>query len=158
MSKDWCLQLGADEVINPRQGLTQGLTQIGLSSVDAILNLVDTNGYWDESVSLLTSEGAIGLIVAPVSPLDLAGLRNKSARVAMEFMFTRGLSNQPARMELQGEILKQVAYSVDQGQLKSTLKETLIGLNTDNLRQAHTKLEQQSMIGKLVVEVGSVSE
>ena len=46
-----------------------------------------------------------------------------------------------------------ITEKVEAGIYKPTVTEVLEGLTVDNLYQAHVKLENQSMIGKLVIKL-----
>ena len=65
-------------------------------------------------------------------------------------MFTRAMFKTDDMIE-QHHILNEVARLLDEGILKTTLKEVLTPINAQNLRTAHAKLEQGRMIGKLVL-------
>jgi NADPH:quinone reductase-like Zn-dependent oxidoreductase len=65
-------------------------------------------------------------------------------------MFTRSLFQTPDQIAQQ-QLLREVSALVDAGLLKSTAGQHLGVINAANLRQAHTLLEQGSVIGKLVL-------
>jgi NADPH2:quinone reductase len=151
-SKQWCLSLGADVVVDHRKGLSAALSEHGITEVDAIVNLVNTDTYWEETGKLIAPEGVIGLIVES-GPLDMSTIKFKSVRLAHEFMFTRAMSDNPNRKAKQGKILQEVAQMVDKQQLKTTLTTTLTGLSVENLQKAHQKIEQHNTIGKVVISL-----
>ena len=68
---DWCMSLGADHVINHRQALGPQLKALGFDSIDAALNLADTDRYWTELGDLLAPLGHVGLIVEPRGELRI---------------------------------------------------------------------------------------
>ena len=65
-------------------------------------------------------------------------------------MFTRAMFQTDDMIE-QHHILNEVARLLDEGVLKTTLNEALTPINAQNLRNAHAKLEQGKMVGKLVL-------
>jgi len=88
-------------------------------------------------------------MVAANKPLDLNVLK-KSVTLSWEFMFTRAMYETGDMIRLH-ELLEEVAGWISQGHFQYTLTETLSPITAANLHQAHAKLEQGHMIGKLVL-------
>jgi NADPH2:quinone reductase len=149
-SADWCRRMGADHVIDHRQPLRPQLQRIGLPNVDAIACFTGAEAYWTQMADLLAVQGHIGLVVGLRNALDLELLKNKSASVHWEFMFTRAMFG-TADMVRQHEILDRIAELVDQRRLQVTATATLTPINAANLREAHRRLESGATIGKLVL-------
>ena len=147
---DWCRRMGADHVIDHRQPLRPQLERAGFRHVDAIACFSGVEPYWAQVADLVAPQGRIGLVVGLRAPLDLELLKNKSASVHWEFMFTRAMFA-TADIVRQHEILDTVADLVDAGGLRTTLTATLAPINAANLREAHRRLESGTTIGKLVV-------
>ena len=99
---------------------------------------------------LIAPQGAMVAIVGNVKPMAMDVVRSKSATICWELMFTRPRFQTPDMIE-QHRLLNQVAAWLDQGKLRSTMRETLSPINAQNLRKAHEKLESGTMIGKLVL-------
>ena len=106
---------------------------------------------------VIKPQGKICSIVANREPLDLNLLKSKSVTFAWEFMFTKSQYYIPD-MASQGELLNRVSQLVERGIIKTTLKENLGVLNTENMAIAklaegiaHQKLESGKTIGKLVL-------
>jgi len=57
------------------------------------------------------------------------------------------------RKESQGKILAEIARLVEAGKLKTTVGTVLHGLTAENLKQAHTKLESNKSVGKIVIDL-----
>ena len=55
-------------------------------------------------------------------------------------------------MAQQGEILNTVASLLDEGNLQSTLNETLYGLSVKTLETAHQRVLEGHMRGKVVID------
>ncbi|HEX7220291.1 MAG TPA: zinc-binding alcohol dehydrogenase family protein [Burkholderiales bacterium] len=144
----WVKSLGADEVVNHRQKLTDQIK----TPVDYVANFSgDLDAYWDAMAELVAPQGAVVAIVGNQKPLSMDVVRSKSASVCWELMFTRPRFKTPDMIE-QHKLLNQVADLLDAGKLRGTLKETLSPINGANLRKAHEKLESGTMIGKLVLK------
>ena len=149
-SRAWCLELGADAVIDHSLPLAPQLEALGVRQLPWIANFADTDSYWDQMAELVAPQGAILAIVGNRSPLDQALLKAKSVRLCWEFMFTRA-QYQTADMDQQGRILDRLGALVDAGALRSTAREQLAPINAANLRAAHAQLESGRTIGKLVL-------
>lgn len=154
-SRAWCLELGADAVIDHREPLAPQLAALdgggsAPSAVPWIANLADTDAYWDQTAELVAPQGAILAIVGNRGPLDQSQLKAKSARLCWEFMFTRAQYG-TADLQQQGGILTRLGELVDAGKLKPTLRTTLEPITAANLRAAHAQLEDGHSIGKIVL-------
>ncbi|MCE5232493.1 MAG: zinc-binding alcohol dehydrogenase family protein [Mizugakiibacter sp.] len=147
---EWCRRMGADHVVDHRQPLRPQIEALGLAAVDAIGCFTAAEAYWPQMADLVAPQGRIGLVVGMKAAVDLEPLKNKSASVHWEFMFTRSLYHTPDMVE-QHRILARVAELVDAGALRSTLAETLAPIDAANLRAAHARLESGRSIGKLVL-------
>ncbi|HZY32290.1 MAG TPA: zinc-binding alcohol dehydrogenase family protein [Rhodanobacter sp.] len=148
---EWCRTMGALHVVNHRHALAPQLEALGFGRVDAVLNLADTDHYWDAIGQLLAPQGHVGLIVEPAGALRIGDpYKAKCIGIHWEFMFARARFNTPDMAE-QGRILERVASLIDAGELRGTRTETLVPINAANLREAHRRLESGSTIGKLVL-------
>jgi NADPH2:quinone reductase len=148
---EWCRTMGALHVVNHRHALAPQLEALGFGQVDAVLNLADTDHYWDAIGQLLAPQGHVGLIVEPAGALRIGDpYKAKCIGIHWEFMFARARSNTPDMAE-QGRILERVARLIDAGELRCTRTETLVPINAANLREAHRRLESGSTIGKLAL-------
>ena len=148
---EWCRTMGALHVVNHRHPLAPQLEALGFGQVDAVLNLADTDHYWDVIGQLLAPQGHVGLIVEPAGALRIGDpYKAKCIGIHWEFMFARARFNTPDMAE-QGRILERVASLIDAGELRGTRTETLVPINAANLREAHRRLESGSTIGKLAL-------
>jgi len=147
----WCRDLGAHHVIDHRQPLAPQLAALGFQTVDAAINLADTDRYWDALGELLAPQGHVGLIVEPAGALRIGDpYKAKCIGIHWEMMFARPRFKTADQGE-QGAILDRVADLVDAGALRSTHTQTLTPINAANLREAHRQLESGSTIGKLAL-------
>lgn len=147
----WCGSMGAHHVIDHRQPLAPQLESLGYRQVDAVLNLADTDRYWETIGELIAPLGHVGLIVEPSGLLKIGDpYKAKSIGIHWEMMFARSRFKTPDMIE-QHRILNRVSSLVDAGELRTTHSETLGPINAANLREAHRRLESGSTIGKLVL-------
>ncbi len=151
-SAAWCRQMGAEHVIDHRQPLAPQLQALGISQIEAALNLADTDRYWQELGELLAPQGHVGLIVEPAGELRIGDpYKAKCIGIHWEFMFARARFRTDDMIE-QHRILTRAASLIDAGELHSTLTQRLGPINAANLREAHRLLESGRSIGKLALE------
>ncbi|EOL8958631.1 zinc-binding alcohol dehydrogenase family protein [Cronobacter dublinensis] len=148
-SAQWCRDRGADLVVNYRD-LPGELAQHDIKFVDYIFILNDTDGHWAAVSQLIAPQGHICSIVENAHPLDQDALKSKSAALHWEFMYTRSMY-QTTDMARQGEILNEVAKLADAGEVESALSETFHGLSVESITDAHRKVLEGHMRGKVVV-------
>ena len=147
----WCRQMGAQHVVDHRQPLAPQLQALGFASVDAAVNLADTDRYWDALGELLAPQGHVGLIVEPTGALRIGDpYKAKCIGIHREFMFARPRFR-TADMIHHHRILTRVGSLVEAGELCSPLTEVLGPIDATGLRQAHRRMESCSTIGKLVL-------
>jgi NADPH:quinone reductase len=150
-SADWCRVMGAHHVIDHHASLPAQLQALGITQVDAALNLADTDRYWDVLGELLAPQGRVGLIVEPRGPLRIGDpYKAKCIGIHWEFMFARARFGTADMIE-QHRILNRVASLVDAGELRTTAQPTLGTINAANLREAHRRLEEGAVIGKVTL-------
>jgi zinc-binding alcohol dehydrogenase family protein len=147
-SAGWCRELGAGEIADHRN-LLEAVRGLGHQHVDGILCTNDFEGHWEALAELVGPQGVICTILG-AGRLDVAKLMGKSATLVWELMFTRSSFETPD-LEEQHRILARVAALVDEGRLRTTLRETLTGFTAENHREAHRRVESGSMIGKVAI-------
>ena len=148
---DWCKSMGARHVIDHRQPLAPQLQALGVGQVDAVLNLADTDRYWEAIGELIAPLGHVGLIVEPSGPLRIGDpYKAKSVGIHWEMMFARARFRTADMIE-QHRLLNRVASLVDAGDLRTTHTATVGAINAENLREVHRRLESGTTIGKLVL-------
>jgi len=150
-SKAWCLELGADHIVNHREPIPAQLEALGFAQVDYIANFNNTENYWDIMGHIIAPQGHIVLIVEPVGALDIGGpFKLKSVTISWELMFTRSLFG-TTDIARQNEILTRVAGLIDAGKIRSTGNQSLSPMNVETLIKAHSLLATGQTIGKLTI-------
>ncbi|HEX4962136.1 MAG TPA: zinc-binding alcohol dehydrogenase family protein [Thermoanaerobaculia bacterium] len=151
-SVDWCLSLGADEIIDHRQPFAGQLKKLGEPLVDYILCFNSTEQHVQNMADAIKPQGKIGCIVGAKNnqPLATSPFMRKSVTFCWELMFTRPDFQTPD-MIAQHDILSSTAKLFEDGTLKTTLRDKLGPLNAENLRHAHARIESGRTIGKLVL-------
>ena len=148
----WVQSMGADDIVNHRADLRAELAGVAPSGVDWVFTShVEGEGQLALYVDVLKPFGEIVAIDDPES-LDVVALKTKSLSLHWEFMFARAISGGDAQLP-QHELLDRVADLVDAGRIRSTVTEVLSPIDASTLRQAHARIEDGHVIGKIVLEV-----
>jgi NADPH:quinone reductase len=145
----WCIELGAQHVIDHGKPFAEQLASIGSPQVNYIASLTATDTHYPAVIDVLTPQGKFGLIDDPKS-LDAVPLKQKAASLHWEFMFARALFNTPDILE-QHKLLNQVAELVDTGVIRTTADNELGAINATNLKKAHALIESGRSRGKIVL-------
>jgi NADPH2:quinone reductase len=149
-SEQWCIDKGADYVINHHNDLAIQYYALGLSQPDYILCLNNTDQHFNAMADLIAPQGMICSIVGTQELHDLDSLKSKSAGFVWEFMFTRPMFK-TADLSSQHYILTEIAQLIDSGRLTHNLTNTIGPLTSDNLKAAHTQLLSGNTIGKVAL-------
>ena len=149
-SRQWCLSLGADEVINHHSNMIEQFQQQGLASPEYILCLNNTDYHFKTMSELIAPQGMICSVVETSQNHQLDKLKSKSAGFVWEFMFTRSLHKTSDRVK-QHELLNSIADLINSGKIKTTLNEIFGQMSAENIMAAHNQLEAGSSIGKIVL-------
>jgi alcohol dehydrogenase len=149
-SRQWCLDLGADEVVDHFRELPAQLAGLGIESIPAIACFNDLDRHYAAMAELVAPQGRLASIVGNKAPLAFHELRDKSVGFFWEYMFTRPRFDTPDKGR-QGEILDTVAAMVEEGVVRTTRHEVLGEISAGNLRAAHRALEGGQVIGKLTL-------
>ncbi|MEX0732657.1 MAG: zinc-binding alcohol dehydrogenase family protein [Aquisalimonadaceae bacterium] len=151
-TRDWCLKMGADSVIDHSRPLRDQLEALDLAHVDYILCCSQPDGYFAQMADLIAPQGSICSIVksAGDAPLPMNDLMAKSVRYCWEYMFTRSMF-QTDDMDAQGGILDRISHLVDNRTISTTMTENLGPMTARNVIEGHRRLEEGRVIGKLVL-------
>jgi zinc-binding alcohol dehydrogenase family protein len=150
----WAAELGAHHVVDHSKDLAPQLAAIGFPAVDIILALAGSQAHVAAITDVVAPEGQVGMIegdaVEGMKSADIAKLYRKSVGIHLELMFTRPMFGTPDMIR-QHELLERVAGLIDEGRVRTTLRERLSPISAAKLREAHAALESGRTIGKVVV-------
>ncbi len=149
-TRDWCLALGAHDVIDHSGDLAAQLRAIGATQVEVVFSTTNTDRHWAAIGEVVAPQGKVGLIDDP-GLIDVNLLKRKSVSLHWELMFTRPVFATPDMIE-QHRLLAEVSALVDGGVIRSTLAERFGAINAANLRRAHALIESGTSRGKIVLE------
>lgn len=149
-SVQWCLDRGAEMTVD-YHNLKENLLKQDIAQVDYIFCLNNTEQHWQAMSEIIAPFGHICSIVESHQPLDQSIIRDKSAALHWEFMFTRSKYQTPDMAE-QGHILRKIADMVDNYELQTNLNKTLKGLSVESIQEAHKIQKEGHMNGKIVIE------
>lgn len=149
-SVQWLKDLGTDHVIDHCNPLFDELQKTGITEVDYVVSLNNTQEHYEEIIKCLKPQGKLGLIDDPAA-LDIIPLKMKSLSLHWEFMFARSMFQTPDMIE-QHHLLTDVAKMIDGGEIKTTIAHHLGTITAEHLRDAHHMLENRQAHGKIVLE------
>lgn len=149
-SAQWAKALGAHYVIDHTQPLAAQVDALGLGAPGLVFLTTHAAHYLPFAADLVAPQGRIAVIDDPAS-LDVTPLKNKSASLHWEMMFTRSML-ETADMAEQGKLLGEVARLIDAGKVRTTVADHFGTINAANLRRAHALLESGKARGKIVLE------
>jgi NADPH:quinone reductase len=145
---EWVRSLGADEVVDHSGNLRTQIADVAPGGVSYLFS-PQSVGRLPLFVDILAPFGEMVLIDDdPGDTISL--LKPKALSLHWELMFTRSRLTPPDAR--QHQILNRVANLIDDGVLRTTLTETLTGLDAEHLRSAHAKIETGRTIGKIVIQ------
>jgi NADPH2:quinone reductase len=149
-TRQWCLDLGADHVIDHTKPFAAQLSAIGLREVEYIASLTATDIHYPAVIEVLAPQGRFGVIDDPKT-LDAKPLKRKAASLHWEFMFARPVFGTHDILA-QHQLLNEVSELVDAGLIRTTTNEIVGSINAANLKKAHALIESGRSRGKLVLE------
>jgi zinc-binding alcohol dehydrogenase family protein len=148
-SRNACLALGADFVINHREPLKPQLETLGIAGVHFIYDAVDFKGYAEQFGEIIKPFGKIVSITMIGQSQDYTDVfKFKSVAVMHEFMFARAQFEDD--MDHQGKILAMAAQLIDDGKLQTPVWKSLTW-SLESLQEAHRLQESGKAIGKIVL-------
>jgi zinc-binding alcohol dehydrogenase family protein len=146
----WVRDLGADHVVDHAGDMPAQMKAIGHPTVRHIFSTTQTDKHIATIQEMVAPQGKFGLIDDP-SALDALPFKRKSVSIVWELMFTRSISGTSDLME-QHRLLNEIADLVDAGVIRTTLAESFGSINAANLKRAHSLIESNASVGKIVLE------
>lgn len=148
----WARNLGAHHVVDHSKSLVEEFQRVGLAAPDYVVSLTQTDKHFAAIAELIAPQGKFGLIDDPApGSVDIGKLKRKSVSLHWELMFTRSLFATTDMAE-QHQLLREMAWLVDEGTLRTTLGENFGRIGAENLKRAHALLESGKARGKIVLE------
>lgn len=151
---NWSKKMGADIVLNHKNDLVSEFEKYEISEVDYIFCTFDTDLYYEKMIELIKPRGVIATIVAFKEKQDLNLLKPKSITFTHEYMYSRPL-HETEDMTVHRDYLTDITNKIEAGIYQSTLNVVVEGLTANSLFEAHQKLENHNMIGKLVIQLNN---
>ncbi|WP_045823239.1 zinc-binding alcohol dehydrogenase family protein [Williamsia herbipolensis] len=148
-SQQWVRDLGAHHVVHPRE-LSTAVPAIAPGGVDHIFSPY-SEGNVETYAEIMAVGGAVVAIDEPEG-LDTLPLKSRSQSWHWELMFSVPLYRPTD--DSQHRILTEIADLVDAGRIRTTATTTLSPIDPGTLRDAHTRSESGSVIGKVVLTRG----
>ena len=148
-TRDWCLKLGADHVIDHHKPLAEQLKAIGHPQVAMVAGITGTEQSAPQLADIIAPQGQFVLIDDPKT-LNVMPFKPKSLSVHWESMFTRSVFG-TADMIAQHRLLNEVSAMIDAGLIVTTAAQELSPINAANLIKAHAQIESGTTIGKVVL-------
>jgi len=149
-TKQWCLDLGADHVINHREDVAEQVKALGIDGFDIIYDVIDLSKNFDTYAPLLRTLGAIIGVNPPSKPLNTALLFSKRATLTLEFMGARPA--QDLEKEKQGQILAKATELLESGVIRHTMNKSF-DFTVDGVKGALELQASGKAVGKVVVNV-----
>ncbi len=143
---DWLREHGVDTPLDYHEHWQQAIMRL----VDGIAILYAPEPYLEAATKLIAPLGHIVTIVTPTKPLELAGLKPKSASFDQEYMFTK--SDYGVAFKSTRAILDRIVTLYAGGKLTASVTAEA-PLTLDNLVAATQTLEAGHSTGKSVLFV-----
>lgn len=149
-TREWCREMGAHHLVDHSQPLADQVKAIEPGGVNYVLGLTRVEEHFEQIVEAMAPQGALALIENVARPIDLNLLKPKCLSLHWEFMFARP-RYQTADMDQQGRLLSEVAGLIEEGKIRSTLRESFGPITAANLKRAHAHVESGRAVGKCVL-------
>ena len=147
-SRQWCLDMGADLVIDHARDIEDQLASAHIPQIDMVLSTAKTADNLGWIANLLRPFGHLSVVDLSLS-IDANALMLKSASLHMEMVFSKILNGRDFKS--QGGILEDVAALVVTGRVRAIANTRLDGLTGETMRAAHALVETARTIGKVVI-------
>jgi len=144
----WAKDMGAHHIVDHSKPLAPQVAALGVGAPAFVFATVPAGGLFPDFAELIAPQGRVALINGESA--DVSPFMRKSVAVCYELMFTRPLF-QTADIEAQHKLLNEVAYLVDSGLVRSTMRENYGRIDAVNLMRAFAFLKTGRAIGKIVL-------
>lgn len=149
-SVSWLNKMGADIVVDHHGDVTVQLAGHGIKEVDFIFSVNGLSAAVGWISDVIRPYGYLSVIEGK-ELVDYRILMAKSVNIALETIFTKVMYGYD--IGSQQLMLAELSDLVSAGKVHSTLTKSLNGLTVENIKEAHTLLEQGSVIGKIVMNI-----
>jgi alcohol dehydrogenase len=149
-TKEWCVKMGAHDVIDHAGDIEAQLADLGEPSVTYILICANNLPYWTLMSRIIAPEGAVCLVSSTKEKLDLDLFMGKSVQINYELMFTPSLYN-TAKMWHQGAFLSSLSKMLDTSRITHVMTENFGPMSPQTLAKAHARLESGKTVGKIAL-------
>ena len=154
---DWCKKMGATHVVNHREDLRSQIKDLKLDvPIKYILINSTTSMYLDAAADICAPLGKISTIVQDRN-VNFYGTQFLSKSLTFNWCWLGTRLYHDYDRDAQTKWMADLSRQVDEGKIKCTLTKRL-RLTADNLKEAHTLLEDKGMIGKLGLGVDEKGE
>lgn len=150
-TRDWCVSLGADYVIDHNKNIEEQLINIGYPEVAYVLICNSPDKYFSILPQIVSPFGRVCNIVPFSEKQDFNLLMRKSISFYWELMFTYSSFDQD-NMINQSKTLNKISKLIDENHIISPVNVKLKEINAKNIKVAHHLIESRSSIGKVVIE------
>lgn len=148
-TREWCLKLGADHIIDHSKPLAEQLKAIGHPTVALVAGVTGSTESVPQLAEIIAPQGKFVLIDDP-KELNIMPFKPKSISVHWESMFSRAVFQTPD-MIAQHKLLNEVSAMIDAGLMITTAAQEFSPINAANLIKAQTQIESGTTIGKVVL-------
>jgi zinc-binding alcohol dehydrogenase family protein len=149
-SIEWVRQQGADYVVNHFYDIPTQVRKAGFKNVDYTLILNEIDEHFLAATEVTAPGKAICSVVKNSSRLPMDLLISKNCSFHLERSPTRQFCNSAAT-ENQHHFLNTIADLIDSGIIFTTRNEDLGTICAANLHEAHRRIEERRVIGKLTL-------
>ncbi|WP_431875723.1 alcohol dehydrogenase catalytic domain-containing protein [Amycolatopsis sacchari] len=149
-SREWCLGMGADVVVDHTGNVRGQLRDAGIDRIDLVLSTAGTAGNVGWIAEILRPFGHLAAVDLS-GPFELGPLVGKSVSLHTENVFSKITAG--GDIAGQGRILAALAADVVADRLRPIATTVLDGLSADTMRTAHELAESGRTIGKTVITV-----
>ena len=140
---------GADLVVNHHEDYAEIIQNAGWTNIAYIAVLHEPTRHFTRVAQIIEPFGHIGMIVAPVEPMDIGLVKNKAVSIDWEFMFAKASIEE--KMVDQGRALQLAAQLSAEQVLTPYVGHVFNGLTIENVEEALVQTVNNGRYGKQVI-------